>query len=241
MWYAKNQGGYLNSSVEANANAVEIANTLYSHGWTKQAIAALLGNASYESGLNPWRWGDTQSLLWGPPSVAQFQGWTPQEAQDHGYGLLQYTRADKYINSTSASLYAGTYAPNFSDSPGNASDGSAQMSWFNDNGAGEWSHGLFTYYYNAFINYGVDITPWYYTTFNNFVNGVDNNGNSLSIDELTGVFELCYERPGDTFAANSYQTRVTYAQYWNTIIPNPPSPSTYRKMPWIFYLKHRRF
>lgn len=241
MWYAKNQGGYASTNYEAHANAIEITNSLYSVNWTKQAIAALLGNAQYESGLNPWRWGDPNSLYWGPPSVSQFNGWSAAEAQQHGYGLLQYTPANKYINQQSSQLYSGTFGPNFSDSPGSPSDGDAQMRWFNDNGSNEWGNALFAYYYDDFIAIGIDITPWYYTTFYNFVNGQDNYGNSLTLAELTGVFELCYERPGDVYAAQSYQSRVNYANYWYGIIPSPPSPSSGRKMPWIYYLKHRRF
>ena len=241
-WYAKPTWVYSIDSNEAKTNALNIADVLYSQGWTKESICALLGNAQYESGMNPWRWSDPNSLYY-VPSFNDFSNWTAAEAQLHGYGLLQYTPANKYINATSANLWPQYFFPNFTDITGQAIDGYAQMLWFAANGAGEWINSVYNYnyYYTPFINYGVNITPWYYTTFNNFINGVDNNGNQLTLAELTGVFELCYERPEASAAASSYQTRVNYAQYYYGIIPNPPQPHTWGKMPWIYYLKRRRY
>ena len=237
MWYAKQTGAYLTTDSEARANALEMTTILYADGFVKTAVAAILGNSQWESGLNPWRWqGDFV------PTVNTFNGWSEQQANEHGYGLFQYTPAKKYLNQQSSQDYSPYYAPNLYDLPGNPSDGQAQMMFFRTYIPTDWLHGLYTYYYNAFIQYGVDISPWYYTQFNKFKYGVDNNDNPLTLAELTGVFELSYERPRDTDAASSYQTRVNYANYWYNIIPDPsPTPSTGRKMPWIYYLKRRRF
>ena len=237
MWYAKTYGGYARDSTEAHSNANEIALALYGNNWCKESVCALLGNGAGESGLNPWRW-ESNDI----PTVAQFEAWTDQEARLHGYGIFQFTPAKKYINSTNQSIYANAgYAPNFADSAGNANDGRAQTLFFMNSVSSDWLHELYNYYYDDFIGIGVDITPWYYTTFDNFKNGVDNNGNPLTLDELVGVFELSYERPGDTYAASSYSARCDSASYWYSQI-NPPSPGyNFSKMPWIYYLKRRRY
>lgn len=242
MWYAKYSGGYLRTSVEAHVNANNIAGILVADGWDRKSIAALLGNGAGESGLNPWRWEDNTPPDVTVPTVSQFENWTIAEAQHHGYGIFQFTPASKYINSANAMHYASAgYSPNFADQPGTAQDGNAQTLFFVSTVASEWATQLYAYYYDDFINIGVDITPWYYTTYSNFKIGQDNNGNDLTLAELVGVFELDYERPGDTYAASSYASRVSNAEYWyDEISPTPPTPGTYRKMPWIYYLKRRR-
>ena len=57
---------------------------------------------------------------------------------------------------------------------------------------------------------GVDIDDFYWMTFAEFKAGND------TIENLTGAFELCYEKPADWAAASSYQNRVDDAQYWLT-------------------------
>ena len=240
-WYAKNTGGYDRTSTEALTNAGLLANALFDLGWTKEAVCAVLGNSAGESGINPWRWESDYV-----PSFSEFQQWTDAQARNHGYGLFQFTPANKYINGNNATTYANYgYAPHFSDSAGNASDGEAQTRYFSQMVSGDWRPvDLYNYYYDDFMGIGVDITSWYYTTFDNFKEGKDNYGNSLTLAQLTGVFELNYERPGDTYAASSYYTRVDNAQYWYDNLPIiPPTPPTpvRRGMPWIYYMKRRRF
>lgn len=240
MWYAKNTYGYVDGSTEANANALSIARILYSHGWDKKAVCAAIGNASGgESNLNPWRW-ESEYI----PTVSEFLNWTTAQAQSHGYGLFQFTPANKYINGTNANLYPTYFNPNFSNIPGQPIDGESQVLYFASSGIQQdwlFNPSLYNYYYTAFQNVGVDISPWWGTSLNNFINGVDNNGNALTVAQLTGVFELGYERPGNTYAANSYNARKTSAEYYYGILPDPPTPSSISKMPWIYYLKHRRF
>ena len=48
MWYAKKYGAYSRDSAEAKANAEEIYTVLAGHGWTVNAVSALLGNFGYE-------------------------------------------------------------------------------------------------------------------------------------------------------------------------------------------------
>lgn len=218
-WHAKTYGSYDRTSTEAIENATLIASALYQIGWVKKSIAALLGNGAGESGLNPWRW--ESDIV---PTIAQFNSWTPAELQNHGYGIFQFTAPTKYINATVQSQYAQYgYGPNFLDSPGLVTDGNAQTIFFSNNVAGDWRPlDLYGYYYDNFINIGVDITPWYYTYYNNFKLGVDNSYNDLSLNALVGVFELNYERPGDTYAASSYNSRCNNAAYWLSIIPDGP-------------------
>lgn len=113
-WHTKISGGYAKESQEAIDNANEIYAILSQRGWTKNAVAGLLGNVGTESGYNPWRWqGDNiQSTSESP--------WT-----NIGYGLFQFTPGGKYINDPNARAIEG-YGPNFSDRAGSTFDGYAQ-------------------------------------------------------------------------------------------------------------------
>ena len=240
MWYAKNYYGYVDGSTEANTNALNMANIMYAHGWSKEAVCAAIGNASGgESNLNPWRW-EGEYI----PTFSEFSAWSEAEARSHGYGLFQFTPANKYINQTNANIYARYYFPHFSDIQGQAADGEAQVMYFTTTGIyDDWMYAttLYQSYYQAFLNIGVDISGVWGTTLANFLRGTDNNGNALTLAQLTLVFELGYERPGVTFAAISYNARKTSAEYYYGFLPNPPQPHQSPKMPFIFYLKHRRY
>lgn len=217
-WYVKSTGGYAYNSAEATNNAFNLAYAMYSIGWCKESVAAMLGNGAGESGLNPWRW-ESDYI----PTVSEFQNWTPAQAQQHGYGIFQFTPANKYINATNAAAYPQFYAPNFSDQPGNATDGESQTLFFSAYVYSDWRPvDLYGYYADNFSAIGVDISPWYYTNYSAFKAGTDNNANPLTLHELVGVFELNYERPGDTYAASSYNSRCNMADYWYGVIPDPP-------------------
>ena len=220
-WHAKVTGGYDRTSQEALDNANMLATALVSQGWTLKSIAALLGNGAGESGLNPWRWESDYV-----PTYNEFLGWQGQVAQQHGYGIFGFTPASSYINSNNQQAYAAYgYAPNFSDRHGNASDGEAQTRYFITTVAANWTHNLFNYYDDNFVAIGVDISEFYWLTYDQFKNGYDGSGNEMSLAQLTGAFELCYEKPADWAAANSYFYRVNNAQYWyNVLINNPPVP-----------------
>lgn len=221
MWYAKPTGGYSTTSDEAKTNATNIANVLTSQGWSVTAIAALLGNATGESGLNPWRW-ESDYI----PSISEFNNWTPQQASSHGYGLFGFTPASNYINANNESRFRiYGYSPNFSNSQGNALDGQAQTMYFVETVQQNWTHNLYSYYEDDFANIGVDISTFYYATFNEFINA-NINGRDMTLAECVGAFELCYEKPADWAAANSYQSRVDSANYWYQYFTNePPTPT----------------
>ena len=78
MTYSGNR--FLNRK-EMTVNAQYIMNYLTGKGWTKNAVAGMLGNMETESTINPGIW---QSLQSGNMSG--------------GYGLVQWTPATKYIN-----------------------------------------------------------------------------------------------------------------------------------------------
>ena len=229
-WNAKSTGGYAIDSGAARNNALEIAKVLIADGWTTKAISAMLGNVTHESGLNPWRWqGDYV------PTFTEFVGWSAEQAALHGYGLVQFTPASTYINADNAVTYGDKgYSPHFSDKIAFPKDGNAQMLFFLSIVKSSWLHQLYNYYNTPFLNIGVDISPWYYTTYENFKKGINNAGQTLTLAELTGVFELCYERPAAEHAASSYNTRVSNAEYWYKNIGLKTG------MPWIYYLKRRR-
>ena len=229
-WNAKSTGGYAIDSGAARNNALEIAKVLIADGWTDKAISAMLGNVTHESGLNPWRWqGDYV------PTFTEFVGWNAEQAALHGYGLVQFTPASTYINADNAVTYGGKgYSPHFSDKTAFPKDGNAQMLFFLSIVTSSWLHQLYNYYNTPFLNIGVDISQWYYTTYENFKKGINNAGQALTLAELTGVFELCYERPAAEYAASSYNTRVSNAEYWYKNIKSKSG------MPWIYYLKRRR-
>lgn len=65
---------------EMTVNAQEIMKQLTSRGWTKNAVAGMLGNMQTESTINPGVW---ESLS---PNV------------NNGYGLVQWTPATKLIS-----------------------------------------------------------------------------------------------------------------------------------------------
>lgn len=112
-WHVKAQYGWGRQDTEAIDNAKEIYSVLSARGWTKNAVAGILGNMDQESGYNPWRWqGDRVQSTGNSP-------WT-----SIGYGLFQFTPAGKYIN-TAQSLTG--YGPNFSNQTGQTTDGIAQL------------------------------------------------------------------------------------------------------------------
>ena len=77
------------TETEQQANALYIAVFLNAKGWSKNAVAAILGNMQAESSINPGRWqnddvGNTAN----------------------GYGLVQWTPATKYIDWCSQNSYS---------------------------------------------------------------------------------------------------------------------------------------
>lgn len=84
--YGTYYGSYFDESdymtqAQMETNATYIFNYLSNEGWTKEAISGILGNMQAESNINPGCWESN--------NVGDMV---------HGYGLVQWTPASKYIN-----------------------------------------------------------------------------------------------------------------------------------------------
>ncbi len=77
-WVINEYGEIGQSGMEKNATIIDTFFTQY--GWSKNAIAAILGNMQPESGINPARWENDD--------VGNLSG---------GFGLVQWTPATKLI------------------------------------------------------------------------------------------------------------------------------------------------
>lgn len=185
-WHCKTSGAYARTSTEAQENARMIYGILSANGWTVEAISGLLGNIESESGYNPWRWqGDKIGVSTGAP-------WT-----NKGYGLTQFTPANKYIGN--ASSFTG-YGPNFSDKTGNNSDGYAQMLYLNDHA--------------DYIK-----TSAYPLSYEEFKQSSEDAG------YLAIVWLYNYERPADPSSTKA--ARKAAGEYWYSVLSGeePPTPT----------------
>jgi len=208
MWHAQTIGAYARTSQEAYDNAVETWNTLGSLGWTLNAVCGLLGSQEWEGGYNPWRWQYDQVL-----SITDTQ--TIATSRNHGYGLVQFTPAGKYIYDTNAQAFS-EYNPNFSDHAGQPTDGIAQL---------------------KFINGYAD----YYSTTAYPLSYSDFKASTQTPEYLASAWLYNYERPGDPSATES--DRRTAARYWYQVLqglpPVPPVPTGSSKFKWWLYTRRR--
>lgn len=204
-WHNQNTGGFLRTSVEAQDNAWMVYNTLRSLGWLVNPICAMLGNVEHESAYNPWRWQSDIVLAMNSAQIGVLCGGNTA----HAYGLCQQDPAAKYIYRPYSQALPD-FQPNFSDRPGGANDGTAQLQYLHwicqngdpDCGSNEWLPG-------ASATYGMQ--------YNDFITDT-----AHTINFLTHTFFWCYER--GTWS----DTRVTAAQYWYDFFqgtpPEPPTP-----------------
>lgn len=233
-WHTQGAGGYPKESTEAHDNAVSIASILMSKGWSLKSVCAALGNIQGEGAMNPWRWdGDYV------PTYNEAWGWTPSQLNDHGYGLFMYTWFTFYAQQGSA--YPG-FGVNYRDRAGSNLDGQAQILYMNDDldnpsSPYGWNTNHFAEYQAEFLPNGIDISSFYYMSIADF-----KAGTNYTLDELTGAFQLCYERPVASAAYGGYLFRKDVAAYYYNYlqtVPIPPYGET-RKFKWIYYLKPRR-
>lgn len=209
-WHAKTTGGYDIDSSEALENAQNIYTLLSARGWTINAVCGLLGNIQNESVMNPWRWESDD---------VQESGKT-EWGRTHGYGLVQFTDASKYINSSLAQSIAG-YGPNFSNQTGNVLDGQAQTIFIHETHSEQYStsdHSDMTY--DEYI------------------------ASTESPETLTEIWMWNYERPNEADGlARLPQQKLDASKWYDNLTgytPTPtPTPTTSHKMKWIFYLKRR--
>lgn len=176
-WHAKELYGYGRDTVEATQNAIMVYKVLAgTFKWTLNAVAAVLGNMEWESGYNPWRWGYDVPL----PSY-------DYRRDGIGYGLVQYTPPQKYIDSDISKAAPG-YAPHFSDRSGSPDDGTAQL-----------------YFLSQATNIWYPVPP-YNMSYDDFKNSDE------SPEYLSDVFLDTYERPADPEATR--KDRQEAARFW---------------------------
>lgn len=205
-WYAQSTGGYLRESTEALNNAVMIYRILAARGWTVNAVSAILGNIEWEGGYNPWRWQDDVII-----------GTADMGSNLHGYGLFQFTPANKYINSTTATRFV-TYNPNYQGHNGSPEDGDAQVKWVDES------------------------TDQYYATLDYPLSYSDFKVSTNTPEYLASVWLRNFERPA---SYSSEADRQQAARYWYGVLqdipPTPPTPPvpptpTRRKSPFWIYI-----
>lgn len=124
-WHAKRTGSYSKNSSDGWDNIQLIWSNLVRNGFSEAAAAGVLVNMENEGGFNPWRWESDDVLATTDWNIID-------SSMIHGYGLCGWTPSGKYLHDNWASLglYPSTYkgySPNYTDQPGNASDGHAQM------------------------------------------------------------------------------------------------------------------
>ena len=176
-WCAKEYYGYTRTSTEAKNNATIVYKILSgTYGWTLNAVSALLGNIEWETGYNPWRWGYDEVL----PS-------TGYHREGVGYGLVQFTPPQKYIDSPVAKSSPG-YAPHFSDVLGSPNDGTAQIHFL----------ATATNLWYAVAPYNMSYDEFKHST--------------ASPTYLSSVFLDTYERPADPEATRA--DRAEAASFW---------------------------
>ena len=261
MWHAKITGGYAIHVDEALDNATEICSYLLQKGYTLEAASAIIGNISREGGLNPWRWEADEVLTTTqladyyrryqlPPTDPEYS----DEIKRHGYGLVGFTPATNYINNTNENeLSVYGYAPNFADLPGEPEDGQAQTIFFERQIEGAWQtpQWAYDYYYWTFDQVlGMTQSEFLRIVSIDYQNFKTND--LYSISDLTGAFELLYEKPAAEYtnpdtgitsypAAQSFPWRRSNAEYfYEYFLENPPpdwNPILSSKSSnWKFYL-----
>lgn len=214
-WNAKPTGAYARDSAEAISNATEIKTYLLSEGWTLNAICGMLGNNGYEGGYNPWRW--QNDIILDRYTAETYEGF------DHGYGMYGWTPSNRYINSVSAT-YPG-YAPNCSDTPGNASDGQAQVYWV--------AHRPDQFFPARYSPY----QSW--TDFNDYITS------TYSAEFLAELWMYNWEKPAEQYAISTKAGRRAEGKYWwdyfegGPTPPDPPVPPPIikpKKFKWWMYM-----
>lgn len=228
-WLAEDATYWAIDNPKVENNALLIADILYSQDYDPKTIAAILGNVMHEGTMNPWIWEG------GTPTYTYFIN--NQSAFDQrGYGLFQYTNPNKYINSNNQSLPG--YDPHFSDVQGSPGDGEAQVIYMYTTIDNEWTTSQYGYYRQDFLDtYNKDISDFMFITIPEFVAGeVAGSSDEEQIENLTGAFELCWERPRLDRAVNTYSLRVNDAiTFYQLLLDHGFNPKG--KFNLMYYLK----
>lgn len=193
-WHAKTTGPYDKTDIEAQENAALIYQTLSAYGWTISAVSGLLGNIGYESSYNPWRWQNDVV-------ISSTDSYNIDISTAHGYGLVQFTPASKYVWNMSAQSMQN-FSPNFSDVTGTPEDGRAQCEFIN---------GYADYY---------STTAWPQTY-------AEFKGWTGSPEDAASIWIHNYERPG-SYATEPGRRQL--ARWWYDYLGGliPPQPTVKR-------------
>lgn len=221
-WSAKRTGPFITwdssinviSSDEADGNIISAMLVYQELGWSLEAIAAVLGVQSYESGLNPWRW---QS-----DDVIGSTDYAGQSSTIHGYGLNQFTPFKTYEDG--AKGYFPTYAPNFSDVSGKPEDGDSQCRFVNK------ACRQLGYYFKWSLG---DYSVYPYMPFDEFSTTSITNFENLVTQWLQN-----YSR-GIPEHGTSFNQRVSAAEYcYGLMLGYDPSKTRKKKWPLWMYLHY---
>lgn len=196
-WYAKPSGGYAISSNEGVANIAEFDTYFSAEGFTKEAIAGILGNVYAESALNPWRWqSDTVSL-------------------SGGYGLFQFTPASGYINLSGIPNHAPNMSTTQQTTGAQASDGAAQCYVMRHDTLSKWVMSCWRPYW--YINQHPTERALRQHVLDTWGNGnritLDQFSQINDIEAATFTFLACYEGPANLVLQPRVDNANTIYQY----------------------------
>ena len=170
-WINPNQK--LLSESEQLHNAQLVANRLIKNGWDKKSISATIGNMSHESFLNP----NMYELAFPIGS-------------NHGYGLVQWTPASKYLNWANSNGYSQSEI-----------EGEAQLDRLDYE-----AENNIQYMANGHaLRYGLA------TKYNFSFSDYRYNKHDLSVDQLTEAFMWNYEGPDYNAGSSSLGQRQAFA------------------------------
>ena len=223
-FYAKPSGGYTISSFEGSNNIIEAYNYLSQYGYTKEAVAGMMGNVAAESGLNPWRW-ENNTVNY-----------------NKGYGLFQFTPASGYIPGCNSLQY---YAPSLNtgsvDPSADPDDAKCQLYVFATDYLHKWDTDCWR---------DPDWDPLQYPDLYAIRNNIlfyYGSGTSLSVTQFAAITNVddacfaflgCYEKP----LIPNYYTRRSYARdAYDILQPYTPGNDILLELKILDRQRKRRF
>lgn len=150
-------------------------------------------------------------------------------SMSYGMGLGQWTPATKVSN------YIG------SANRDDMADGAKQLMLFINTPSQYNTHylnpdGSSTYYNETGLPYITSMEDFSHST--------------ASVSDLTKVWAICWERPGNTYYTNSINDRITHATHWYGTFtgstpqpptpPTPPTPQDAQAIFWMFLRKRKK-
>lgn len=205
-WHAKPRGGYSVTSVDGQENIYEVYWQLSGdYGFTKEAVAGVLGNVQAESGFNPWRWqSDTVNI-------------------NMGYGLFQFTPATGYIYQSGATPNMSTSTVTVGATP---EDGANQVKAFAENNPPKWVSSAWRSYWSTSTYSDL------YAKRNQWL-AIWGDGSHITLSQFKQVTDLeaatffflaCFEGPSIPSQDLRYSYAVRIYEILGGVPPTPPTP-----------------